>query len=152
NQLNTMSLTANQSCSVSMTCPSLMRTSHMMRRLSSRPMVTLPTHPPEPKLRQHPVSSVRTSMPGTASVCAAGVESASLALEFPEGRKTGNACSGSLRRLGPVEELGCGVHDRLLGGRGPGQFGGEAALAEDEDPVGDGQQLGQLARGHDDRH
>ena len=44
------------------------------------------------------------------------------------------------------------MHDGLLGGLGPGELGGEAAFAEDEDPVGDGQELGQLAGGHDDGH
>ena len=42
------------------------------------------------------------------------------------------------------------MHDGFLGGR-PGNFCGQPAFAEDNDPIGDGKQLGQLARGHDDR-
>ena len=52
--------------------------------------------------------------------------------------------------LGTVEERCRGVHDGFLGGLGARDLGGEPAFAEDDDPVRDGQQLGQLARGHDD--
>src|SRR5262249_6187987 len=63
-----------------------------------------------------------------------------------------SASVGSRRPLGTVEELGRGVHDRLFGGLGAGEFGGQTALAEDEDSIGNRQQLGQFARGHDDGH
>ena len=42
------------------------------------------------------------------------------------------------------------VHDGLLGGLGPGELGGDAALAQDHDPVGHAEHLGQLGRHHHD--
>ena len=48
-------------------------------------------------------------------------------------------------RLTPIEKRRRSMHDGLLGGVGAGDLGGEPSLAEHDDPVRDGQQLGQLA-------
>ena len=42
------------------------------------------------------------------------------------------------------------MHDGFLGGQSAGDFCGEPAFAQDNDAIGDREQLGQLARGHDD--
>ncbi len=50
----------------------------------------------------------------------------------------------------PVEKRSRGVHDGLFRGVGTCNLGCEPALAEDDDPVRDSENLGQFARSHDD--
>jgi hypothetical protein len=44
-----------------------------------------------------------------------------------------------------------GVHDGFLGGFGAGDFGGDSAAVENDDPVAEGQEFGELARDQQDR-